>query len=121
VEDLLEEIVGEIRDEFDQDEEHPVQELSKGVLLIEGGVALSDLKEPYNLPFEETAAYRTLAGLLLARLERIPRGGETVIHEGYKLTIVDMEGRRIAKVKVEKLQPTTQPEREVSLPPTGQV
>jgi len=61
------------------------------------------------LPLEETASYRTLAGLLLARLERIPKGGESVLHQGYRLTIVDMDDRRIAKVKVEKLDTSTPP------------
>ena len=103
IEDILEEIVGEIRDEFDVDEEQPIQELGAGVLLVEGGVPLSDLKEQHHLPFEETPSYRTIAGFLLARLERIPKGGETVAHEGYRLTIVDMDGRRIAKVRIEKL------------------
>jgi putative hemolysin len=50
IEDLLEEIVGEIRDEFDVNEVQPVQELSKGVFLVAGGVALSDLKEQHGLP-----------------------------------------------------------------------
>ncbi|MCS6924671.1 MAG: hemolysin family protein [Candidatus Binatia bacterium] len=103
IEDILEEIVGEIRDEFDVDEEQPVQELGEGVLLVEGGVALSDLKEQYSLPFEETPDYRTIAGFVLARLERIPRGGETVLHEGYRLTVVNMEGRRIEKIRIEKV------------------
>jgi magnesium and cobalt exporter, CNNM family len=108
IEDVLEEIVGEIRDEFDVDEEQPVQELGEGVLLVEGRVALSDLKEQHHLPLEETPAYRTLAGFLLARLERIPKGGETVVHEGYRFTIVNMEGRRIDKVRIEILEPVTQ-------------
>ncbi|MGH8007853.1 MAG: hemolysin family protein, partial [Candidatus Binatia bacterium] len=105
IEDLLEEIVGEIHDEYDVDEEQPVQEISTGVLLVEGGVTLGDLKAQHSLPVEETSAYRTVAGFLLARLERIPRGGEAVLHEGYQFTIVDMDGRRIAKVKIEKLDP----------------
>jgi putative hemolysin len=110
IEDILEEIVGEIRDEFDVDEEQPIQELKEGVLLVEGGVSLNDLAEQHNLPIEETASYRTIAGFLLARLERIPRGGETVTQEGYRFTIVDMDGRRIAKVKVEKIeQPASAP------------
>jgi putative hemolysin len=104
IEDVLEEIVGEIRDEFDVDEEQPVQELGEGVLLVEGGVALNDLKEQHRLPLEENPAYRTLAGFLLARLERIPKGGETVVHEGYRFTIVNMEGRRIDKVRIEILE-----------------
>ncbi len=103
IEDLLEEIVGEIRDEFDVNEVQPVQELSKGVLLIAGGVALSDLKEQHGLPVEETANYHTLAGFLLARLERIPKGGEAVLHQRYRFTIAAMDGRRIAQVRVEKL------------------
>lgn len=103
IEDLLEEIVGEIRDEFDVNEMQPVQELSKGVFLVEGGVALSDLKEQHGLPLEETTNYHTLAGFLLARLERIPKGGEAVLHHGYRFTIAAMDGRRIAQVRVEKL------------------
>lgn len=109
VEDILEEIVGEIRDEFDVDEEQPIQEITEGVLLVEGGVPLNDLAEQHNLPLEETSFYRTIAGFILSRLERIPRGGETVSHEGYRFTIVDMDGRRIAKVKVEKIEPLTSP------------
>ena len=62
---------------------------------------LKDLKADFDLPFEESADYHTLAGFLLARLKRIPRGGEWVEDNGYKLTIVDMEGRRIVKIKLE--------------------
>jgi putative hemolysin len=108
VEDILEEIVGEIRDEFDIDEEQPIQELKEGVLLVEGGVQLSELAEQHGLPVQETNHYRTIAGFLLARLERIPRGGEAIVHEGYRLTIVDMDGRRVAKVKVERLNAASQ-------------
>lgn len=109
VEDILEEIVGEIRDEFDVDEEQPIQELKEGVLLVEGGVLLSDLAAQHHLPVEETNAYRTIAGFLLARLERIPRGGETITHEEYRFTIVDMDGRRIAKVRIEHIAPPVHP------------
>lgn len=107
-EDILEEIVGEIRDEFDVDEEQPIQELKEGILLVEGGVLLSDLAEQQGLPVQETNTYRTIAGFILARLERIPRGGESVVHDGYRLTIVEMDGRRIAKVKVEQLNAAAQ-------------
>jgi putative hemolysin len=109
VEDLLEEIVGEIRDEYDQDEERPIQELGNGRWLVEGGVPLSDLREQYDVPVEETNSYRTLAGFLLACLKAIPRGGETVTHEGYRFTIMKMEGRRIAQVLVEQLAPPPAP------------
>lgn len=102
LEDLLEEIVGEIRDEYDREERGPVERLPDGSMVIQGSAQLKDLKLDYGLPFDESPDYLTLAGFVLAKLRRIPRGGERVEHEGYRLTIVDMEGRRILKVKLEE-------------------
>jgi putative hemolysin len=102
LEDLLEEIVGEIRDEYDREERGPVERLADGSLVIDGSVLLKELKTDYGLPFDESPEYLTLAGFVLAKLRRVPRGGERVEHNGYRLTIVDMEGRRILKVKVEE-------------------
>ena len=101
IEDLLEEIVGEIRDEYDREERGPVERLPDGSMVIQGSALLKDLKSDYGLPLEESPDYLTLAGFVLAKLRRIPRGGEVVEHNGYRLTIVDMEGRRIVKVKLE--------------------
>jgi len=102
IEDLLEEIVGEIRDEYDREERGPVERLPDGSLVIQGAALLKDLKSDYGLPFDESPDYLTLAGFVLAKLKRIPRGGEKVEHNGYRLTIVDMEGRRIVKIKLEE-------------------
>jgi putative hemolysin len=102
LEDLLEEIVGEIRDEYDREERGPVERLADGSMVIQGSALLKDLKSDFNLPFEESPDYHTLAGFVLAKLQRIPRAGERVEHNGYRLTIVDMEGRRIVKVKLEE-------------------
>lgn len=106
LEDLLEEIVGEIRDEYDREERGPVERLPDGSMVIQGSALLKDLKSDFDLPFDESADYHTLAGFVLAKLQRIPGGGEWVEHNGYKLTIVDMEGRRIVKIK---LEPTKRP------------
>ena len=105
LEDLLEEIVGEIRDEYDREERGPVEHLPDGSMVIQGSTLLKDLKSDYGLPFEESPDYLTLAGFVLAQLKRIPRGGERVEHNGYRLTIVDMEGRRIVRVKLEEAKP----------------
>ncbi len=102
LEDLVEEIVGEIRDEYDREERGPVERLPDGSMVIQGSALLKDLKTDFDLPFEESPDYHTLAGFMLARLKRIPRGGEWVEEHGHKLTIVDMEGRRILKIKSEK-------------------
>ena len=106
LEDLVEEIVGEIRDEYDREEHGPVERLPDGSMVIQGSALLKDLKADFDLPFEDSADYHTLAGFLLARLKRIPRGGEWVEENGYKMTIVDMEGRRIVKIKLERLSGT---------------
>jgi putative hemolysin len=102
LEDIVEEIVGEIRDEYDREERGPVERMPDGSMVIQGSALLKDLKADYGLPFEESPDYHTIAGFVLAKLRRIPRGGERVEHNGYRLTIVDMEGRRIVKVKLEE-------------------
>jgi putative hemolysin len=106
LEDLLEEIVGEIRDEYDREERGPVEKLADGSMVIQGSALLKDLKSDYNLPFEESPDYHTLAGFVLAQLQTIPHGGERVEHNGYRMTIVDMEGRRIVKIKLEETKPS---------------
>ncbi|MFQ5735426.1 MAG: hemolysin family protein [Thermodesulfobacteriota bacterium] len=103
IEDILEEIVGEIEDEYDV-EKGEIERLSDGTMIIEASVSLRDL-EDMGLSFEEdTEEYHTLAGFMLAKLQRIPRGGEFVIHKGQRFTVVDVELNRIIKVKVEPLE-----------------
>lgn len=104
IEDLLEEIVGEIRDEYDREERGPVDRLPDGSLVIQGSALLKDLRSDYGIPFEDSPEYRTLAGFVLAKLKRIPRGGERVEHDSYRLTIVDMEGQRIVKIRLEDVK-----------------
>jgi len=106
IEDLLEEIVGEIRDEFDIDEELPVQELPDGSLLVEGSVPLNDLHDKYGLPLEENERYHTLSGFVLSRLKRIPKGGEAINYAGMKMTIVTIDDRRLRKVRIERPLPS---------------
>ena len=102
LEDIIEEIVGEIRDEYDAEERGPVERLPDGSLVVSGSALLKDLQSDYDLPFEESVDYHTLAGFVLAKLKRIPRGGEKIETDGHRLTIADMEGRRIIKIRVEE-------------------
>ena len=102
-EDLLEQLVGEIRDEDEPEADALVTTLPDGAMVAQGSAPLWELRERYALPLEEAAHYHTLAGLLLERLGRIPQGGETVVEQGYSFTVVDMDGPRIARVKVERL------------------
>ena len=101
IEDLIEEIVGEIRDEHDT--ESPVITMSDGTLLIDASISLRDLKEDHHILIPESPEYETLGGFLMATLQKIPRVGDDVVAEGKRMRILEMVGQRISKVKLEKL------------------
>jgi putative hemolysin len=104
IEDLLEEIVGEIRDEHDV--ESPVIHLTDGTMLIDASISLRDLKEDYQITLPESTEYETLGGFLMTTLQKIPQVGDKVEIEGKRMNIVEMVGQRISKVKLEKMQET---------------
>lgn len=108
IEDLIEEIVGEIRDEHDT--ESPVIPMKDGTLLIEPSISLRDLKEDYQILLPESPEYETLGGFLMAALQKIPNVGDVLEVERKRFHIVEMVGQRISKVKMEKLPPLTQEE-----------
>ncbi len=100
IEDLIEEIVGEIEDETDP-EDKAVRRLRDGSYIVDASISIHDLADQHNLVFPESSEYETLAGFVITQLQRMPRGGEIVNYEGWRLTIVDMDGRRISRVKIE--------------------
>jgi len=103
VEDVLEQIVGEIEDEFDV--APPQQALIEGkvAVVLEGSVSLRDLESQYQLLLPRDSGFETLAGFILARLQKIPRLGDGFDYDGHRYTVQEIEGHRIAKVKIEKL------------------
>jgi len=106
VEDILEQLVGEIEDEFDAP---PLQQPvlpGKLALVLEGSFGIRDLESQYQLSLPRDSGFETLAGFVLARLQKIPRVGDAFDYEGHRFTVEEMEGHRIAKVQIEKLQPT---------------
>ena len=111
IEDLIEEIVGEIRDEYDT--ESPVIQLSDGALLIDASINLKDLKEDYHIQLPESPEYETLGGFLMTTLQKIPQTGDVVESEGKKIRILEMVGQRISKVKLEKLSEATEKPQEI--------
>ena len=106
VEDVLEQLVGEIRDEYDQDEE-AIHQVSGNVLVMDASVNLRDLANDYDIVLPRGEGYETLAGFVLSLLGVIPKGGESVVYEGRRYTVTEMDGWRIAKVKIEKLPVAT--------------
>jgi len=101
IEDLIEEIVGEIQDEYDT--ETPVQELSDGSLLIDASLAIRDLNEDHGFDIPESNEYDTIGGFLISHLQRIPTVGDSFQSDATKFTIVNMKGRRILKIKADQV------------------
>ena len=110
VEDMLEELVGEIMDEFDE-EEPEVQQIEEGVYLVDARAWVEHLNEDLHLALPLTDSYESLGGLVIDRLGHIPRRGEVVKIEESNTTLVvmQMRGRRIVKVKL-IVAPGTRPE-----------
>ncbi len=115
MEDILESIVGDIEDEYDE-EEKDIQQLDADTYLVEGTTELDDLGEALDVTFEEDEAYDTLGGFLTHMLGRIPAEGEnpSVEYEGYRFTVTQVEDRRVAKVKVFRLPEPVPDEEEKS-------
>jgi putative hemolysin len=105
-EDLLEEIVGELRDEREPAGLPYLTRLPDGALLIDGTATIHDLRTQVGLPIEESAEYQTIAGFLLHLLHTVPLPGMSGVAHGYVWTVVDMDGPRIAKVKMDRARPS---------------
>ena len=101
VEDAIEQLVGEVEDEFDIAAK-TVLTTASGELILDGSVNLRDLETQMRWSLPRDAGVETLAGFLLARLGKIPRGGEVVEYEGRRFTVVEMNGNRISRVRIEK-------------------
>lgn len=107
-EDAVEQLAGEFEDEFDSPS-HPVLTTAGGAVLMDGNVNLRDLETQMQWNLPRDGGVETLAGFLLFRLGHIPQAGESVTFEDRQLTVVEMDARRIAKVRVEPISPQAEP------------
>lgn len=104
LEDIMEEIFGEIMDETDVDD--LMERQKDGTIVIDGSYSIRDLNNKLNLNLEESPDYETLGGFILTKLQGMARGGEVIYHGPYRFTIGDVEGLRISKVKLERTKTT---------------
>jgi CBS domain containing-hemolysin-like protein len=98
LEDIVEEIIGEIRDEYDQAEEAPYQALKNGEFIFQGRVDLDAFNEVMGSHISKDEA-DTIGGLIYSRLGRVPTVGEEVLDDGLRLTVENVSGLRIRKVR----------------------
>jgi len=110
LEDILEQLVGEIHDEFDVVEKPLiVGQGADAAMIFDASLGLRDLESQYGIVLPEDPSYATVGGFVLARLGFIPRGGESFDFESYHFTVVEMDRRRVARVKIQKRKPPLEP------------
>lgn len=101
IEDIIEEIVGEIRDEYDSEDEELITQLEENTYLVKGQISIKELNEELSLDLPSNRDYTTLAGFFLNKFRRIPQKGDILDYEGHKFIVEKMLKRCIALVQIE--------------------
>ena len=102
LEDIVEEVMGEIRDPYDL-EKSPVSQINNENFIVDGKISIYDLEEEIEgMSFPEDRDYDTLGGLILDNLEDIPKQGESIVHDEWMIKVLDLDGNRITKVQITK-------------------
>ncbi|MCX8028245.1 MAG: hemolysin family protein [Thermodesulfovibrionales bacterium] len=102
LEDLIEEIVGEIRDEYDT--ESPVIRISDGSFIIDASINVNDLNDDYGIEIPTSDEYDTLGGFIVTHLQRIPKTGDVINLPDKTIKVLEMVGQRISKVRLELIK-----------------
>ena len=103
VEDVLEQLVGELKDEYDVAAPQPAVTDANAPLVLDGAINIRDLEAQYDMQLPQDEGYETLAGFVLSRLQKVPTGGEPFDYEGRRFVVEKMDGHRIATVRIEPL------------------
>jgi len=101
VEDVLRQIVGEMEDEYDAAKEPPLAATSPSAAVLDGSENIHELEIEQGLKLPRDEGFETLAGFVMARLQKIPKGGESFEYQGNRFTVLQVDGHRIASVMVE--------------------
>ena len=101
VEDVIEQLVGELEDEFDVAAVPPGVADANAPLSLDGSVNIRDLEAQYELKLPQDEGYETLAGFVLSRLQKIPQEGDALEYEARRYVVEKMEGNRVASVRIE--------------------
>lgn len=100
VEDVLEQLVGEIEDEYDVPEQSAL--VAGGTsMVLDGGINIRDLESQYQIRLPRDEGFETLGGFAMSKLQRIPREGDSFEYQNHRYTVIEMDGRRIDTIKVD--------------------
>ncbi len=103
LEDIIEEITGEIYDETDEDEVADFVDLDDGSTMVRAAVHLDEVEQRFHITFQDDGEFDTLAGFLVSEFDRIPQAGEALEHEGVRFTVEEADERRVLSVRAEVL------------------
>lgn len=101
MEDILEEIVGEIEDEYDKKQEEEIREIKPGLFEVDARVHIDDLNEQFDLQLPEDEDYETIGGFVFTQIGKIPKENDTLTWQNLKFTILDADKRKVKKLRVE--------------------
>lgn len=102
IEDLLEEIVGEIRDEFDNEEEESIKEIDDNKYEVDAMLDIETINKNLNIDLPISEDYESLGGLIMSELGKIPAIGDIVDFQDVKLVVVEVEKMRVSKVEIQR-------------------
>jgi CBS domain containing-hemolysin-like protein len=103
VEDVLEQLVGELEDEYDVATTEPEVVDANAPLVLDGATNIRDLESQYELKLPQDEGFETLAGFVLSRLQKMPTGGESFDYEARRFIVEKMDGHRVAAVRIESI------------------
>jgi CBS domain containing-hemolysin-like protein len=110
LEDLLEEIVGEISDEHDEEVNEQITQVNEGTYILAGGLAVRDLNRRLKLSLPESEAYTTIGGFLMTEVGQVLKPGQVVTYDGLSFHVERVEKRRVMRVRLEVLEQEPEPQ-----------
>lgn len=102
LEDILEELVGEIADEYEQTPPEPIKQIDRDTIEVDARTSIDDVNDEFELSLPEDEDYETIGGFVFSRLGYIPKTNESFEYENLRFTIASAEARRIKRIKIQK-------------------
>ena len=104
LEDILEELVGEITDEYEETPAEPIKKIDQNTIEADARISIDDLNDEFDLNLPEDDDYETIGGFVFSRLGYIPKANESFDYENLKFTIASAEARKIKRIKIQKIE-----------------
>jgi len=102
LEDLIEEIVGEIQDEYDTDEEKPIKRVSPGIFIVQAKTPVDEINKNLDLNLEESDDFDTMGGFIIGQMGKIPKDGDMLKYPGLEITVLEADERSVKRIKIRK-------------------